>query len=77
MPMNIADLEDAEMRARERFGEFQREVETRWYAPLRNTMIGAMWRGMDPGTRQQLRTMRPASAQVMDQRYGGGNGSKL
>lgn len=77
MSMTISDLEDAEMRARERWSEFQREIEARWYAPLRNTMIGAMWRGMDPNTRNQLRTMTPGSAQEMDKRYGGKHGSKL
>lgn len=74
MALTLADMEDAIMRARERRAEMTQEIEARWYAPLRNTMTGAMWRGMDAGTREQLRVIAPAAAQAMDKRHGGNNG---
>ena len=77
MALTIADVEDARMRAREKVRGFRDDFNARFYRPLRETMLASMWRGMDPAVKAQLHNLTPDAARVMNERYGGDDGSTI
>jgi DNA-binding transcriptional regulator YbjK len=69
MALTMADLEDAQMNARERVRQFKQEYYRDWYRPLRETLLGGMWKGMPPQMRQFYDANHPDAAAAMDKRY--------
>jgi hypothetical protein len=76
MALTMADLEDIQMEVREQYRQFQQEADAAWFKPLRETLIGSMWNSLPGAVKQQYYTRSPQAAQVMDQRYRGGNNGR-
>lgn len=59
MKLNILDMQDAQMWARNRYAEAQEEIEREWTKPIDQTVRALVLNQMDDATKQVLRQQMP------------------
>ena len=59
MPLNVADAENAYLKANAMFKKWQARFLADWYEPQRNTVLLIMWNRIPPEVKAEMKRAKP------------------